>query len=57
MIDNLKNEIYEDSEFLNWKKWKERVLRNGKNFQDCLKLEFCPLVIPRNHKVEEAIVC
>ena len=56
--DNLKNEIYEDSEFLNWKKkWKERVLRNGKNFKDCLKLmnSANPLVIPRNHKVEEAI--
>ena len=56
--DNLKNEIYEDSEFLNWKKkWKERVLRNGKNFKDCLKLmnSTNPLVIPRNHKVEEAI--
>ena len=56
--DNLKNEIYEDSEFLNWKKkWKERVLINGKNFKDCLKLmnSANPLVIPRNHKVEEAI--
>ena len=56
--DNLKNEIYEDSEFLNWKKkWKERVLINGKNFKDCLKLMSSanPLVIPRNHKVEEAI--
>ena len=56
--DNLKNEIYEDSEFLKWKKkWKERVLRNGKNFKDCLKLmnSANPLVIPRNHKVEEAI--
>ncbi len=56
--EKLKNEIYEDSDFLNWKKkWKERVLRNGKNFKDCLKLmnSTNPLVIPRNHKVEEAI--
>ena len=38
-------------------KWKKRVLSNGKNFKDCLKLmnSANPLVIPRNHKVEEAI--
>ena len=56
--EKLKNEIYEDSDFLNWKKkWKERALRNGKNLKDCLKLmnSANPLVIPRNHKVEEAI--
>ena len=56
--DNLKNKIYEESDFLNWKKkWKERVLSNGKNFKDCLKLmnPANPIVIPRNHKVEEAI--
>ena len=56
--EKLKNEIYEDSDFLNWKKkWKKRVLSNGKNFKDCLKLmnSANPLVIPRNHKVEEAI--
>ena len=56
--EKLKNKIYEDSDFLNWKKkWKERVLSNGKNFKDCLKLmnPANPIVIPRNHKVEEAI--
>tara|TARA_B100000989_G_scaffold296781_1_gene280784 strand:- start:72 stop:1526 length:1455 start_codon:yes stop_codon:yes gene_type:complete len=56
--EKLKNEIYKDSDFLVWKKkWKERVLSNGKNFKDCIKLMNLanPLVIPRNHKVEEAI--
>ena len=56
--EKLKNKIYENSDFINWKKkWKERVLSNGKNFKDCLKLmnPANPIVIPRNHKVEEAI--
>ena len=56
--DNLKNKIYEESDFLNWKKkWKIRLLSNGENLNDCIKLmnSVNPLVIPRNHKVEEAI--
>ncbi len=56
--ENFKNKIYEDSDFLNWKKkWKERILSHGKNLNDCVKLmnSVNPLVIPRNHKVEEAI--
>ena len=56
--EKLKNKIYEDADFLNWKKkWKERVLSSGKNFKDCLKLMNLvnPLVIPRNYKVEEVI--
>ena len=56
--DNLKNKIYEESDFLNWKKkWKIRLLSNGENLNDCIKLmnSVNPLVIPRNHKVEESI--
>ena len=56
--NNLKNKIYENSDFLDWKKkWKLRLLKKGKNLNDCVKLmnSVNPLVIPRNHKVEEAI--
>ena len=56
--DKLKNRIFKDSDFLNWKKkWKIRLLNNNKSLNDCVKLmnSVNPLVIPRNHKVEEAI--
>ena len=56
--DKLKNRIFKDSDFLSWKKkWKIRLFNNNKSLNDCVKLmnSVNPLVIPRNHKVEEAI--
>ena len=53
-----KNENFEDLNFQNWKKrWQERVKINKKTSAKIMKLmrSVNPLVIPRNHKVEEAI--
>jgi len=52
------NNDYEDSDFQNWKKrWKERLLTNNNSPEKYMKLmrSVNPLVIPRNHKVEEAL--
>jgi serine/tyrosine/threonine adenylyltransferase len=51
--------IYEDQNFLMWKKrWNERVLLNNSTPEKCLSLmrSVNPLVIPRNHNVEEALL-
>ena len=53
-----KNKIYEDIEFLNWKlRWKERLktFNNSPKKYEKLMSSFNPLVIPRNHKVEEVL--
>ena len=53
-----KNKIYNDENFLNWKKqWQERLKINTISTEESLKLmrSYNPLVIPRNHKVEEAL--
>ena len=53
-----KNRIYEDIEFLNWKnRWKERLktYNNSPKKYEKLMRNFNPLVIPRNHKVEEVL--
>ena len=53
-----KDEIYKDNEFLNWKKrWEVRLKSEDKTPDQYLKLmkTFNPFVIPRNHKVEEAL--
>ena len=53
-----KNKIYEDENFIIWKKrWKERLKLNNNNPEKFLKLmrSVNPLIIPRNHKVEEAL--
>ena len=53
-----KDKIFEDNNFINWKKkWKERLLKDGNNFKKNLELMRSnnPLVIPRNHKIEEAL--
>ena len=53
-----KNSIYEDMEFLNWKlRWKERLktFNNSPKKYEKLMSSFNPLVIPRNHKVEEVL--
>ena len=53
-----KNEIYNDKKFILWKKkWEERIKLNNDSQDKSLKimLEVNPLVIPRNHLVEEAL--
>ncbi|QIZ20692.1 YdiU family protein [Candidatus Pelagibacter giovannonii] len=52
------NEIYNDENFLIWKKrWKDRLELNNNNQEKYLKLMHSvnPIIIPRNHKVEEAL--
>ena len=53
-----KNKDYEDKDFKNWKlRWNERLKTNNNSPEKYLKLmkSVNPLVIPRNHKVEEAL--
>ena len=53
-----KDNIYKDNDFLNWKKrWEIRLKSENRTPDQYLKLmkNFNPLVIPRNHKVEEAL--
>jgi uncharacterized protein YdiU (UPF0061 family) len=57
-IGSIKNEIYKDKNFINWfKNWEKRFLINGSSKENSLELmkKNNPIVIPRNHKVEEAI--
>ena len=52
------DKIYNDENFLIWKKkWQERLLLNNDIPEKSLRLmrSANPLVIPRNHKVEEAL--
>ncbi len=52
------NTIYESNDFINWKdKWKKRSRLNNssKEKQSKLMRKNNPIVIPRNHKVEEAL--
>ena len=53
-----KNKNYEDKDFKNWKlSWNERLKTNNNSSKKYLELmkSVNPLVIPRNHKVEEAL--
>ena len=50
---------YKDINFINWfKQWENRVLINNGSVEKSIKLmkKNNPTVIPRNHKVEEALV-
>ena len=50
--------LYKDRNFLNWKnKWRERLktYNNSPEKYNKLMRNFNPLVIPRNHKVEEVL--
>ena len=52
------DKIYKEESFLGWKQqWKERLKLNNNSPEKSLKLmrSANPLVIPRNHKVEEAL--
>ena len=59
MNENVQNnKIYENDNFLIWKKrWKDRLKLNNSDPKKILNLmkSVNPLVIPRNHKVEEAL--
>lgn len=59
LCDDLPNhDAYRDSEFQEWQKqWHMRRERNGKPLQSsqCLMRANNPAIIPRNHKVEEAL--
>ena len=59
MNENFQNKkIYNDQSFLDWKKqWQERLKINNNSPEESLKLMRLsnPLVIPRNHKVEEVL--
>ena len=53
-----KDELFADIDFVNWKeRWKERLSKNNVSPNKYLELmkNNNPLVIPRNHKVEEAL--
>jgi len=53
-----KKENFKDNDFLNWKKrWQDRLKINNNTPEKCLKLmrSVNPLVIPRNHKIEEVL--
>ena len=52
------NEIYKKKQFILWKKkWEERIKRNNNSQEESLKImrKVNPLIIPRNHLVEEAL--
>jgi len=53
-----KDELFNDKDFTNWKKrWEDRLSKNNGSLKKSLELmkNNNPLVIPRNHKVEEAL--
>ncbi len=57
-ISSIKNDVYKDKKFIDWfKNWQKRILINGGSKENSLELmkKNNPLVIPRNHKVEEAL--
>ena len=53
-----KDKMFNSKEFVDWhQKWKKRLAENNHSSEESLKLmrSANPLVIPRNHKVEEAL--
>ena len=57
-IKTINNEIYNDKGYIDWSnKWKKRILMNNNSKEKSLKImrNSNPIVIPRNHKVEEAL--
>ena len=53
-----KNKLYDESTFIDWKqRWKERLLKNNNTpikYNELMRNNN-PLVIPRNHKIEEVL--
>ena len=59
LMDINSEQIYKNKDFINWKhKWKKRSELNNSTKEKQLNLmkENNPIVIPRNHKVEEALI-
>ena len=57
-IKTFNNEIYNDKDYIDWSnKWKKRILMNNSSKEKSLNImrNSNPIVIPRNHKVEEAL--
>ena len=57
-ISSIQDQIYKDKDFIDWSKnWEKRILINGGAKENSLELmkKNNPIVIPRNHKVEEAL--
>ena len=57
-ISSIQDQIYKNKDFIDWSKnWKKRILINGGSKENSLELmkKNNPIVIPRNHKVEEAL--
>ena len=53
-----KDKLFDDNKFLNWRKrWEERLLKYNNTPKKSLELmrNNNPLVIPRNHKIEESL--
>ncbi len=53
-----KDDLFDDNGFVNWKKrWVDRLSKNNSSSKKYLEImkKNNPLVIPRNHKVEEAL--
>ena len=53
-----KNKLYDDKDFLNWKKrWNERLSKNNVTSMKSIELmrNNNPLFIPRNYKIEEVL--
>ena len=58
LMDINSNKIYKNNDFINWKnEWKKRskLSNSTKEKQNKLMKSNNPIVIPRNHKVEEAL--
>ena len=59
MNEDVQNDkIFNNKEFIDWhQKWKERLTKNNNSTEESLKLmrSVNPIVIPRNHKVEEVL--
>jgi uncharacterized protein YdiU (UPF0061 family) len=57
-IGSIHDQIYKNKDFIDWSQnWEKRILINGGNKENSLELmkKNNPIVIPRNHKVEEAL--
>ena len=57
-ISSIQDQIYKDKDFIDWSKnWGKRILINGGSKENSLELmkKNNPIVIPRNHKVEEVL--
>ena len=54
----IEDKTFKDSKFISWKnRWKKRREIKNNTFENSIKImrDSNPLVIPRNHKVEEAL--